>query len=624
MPTKVKPQGRGLDARLAWVSPRALLGLTAALVVAAGSVAVVAGAARQPPRSRGASLTESVAVVVSTFDINATAVGELEARRQIEIRSRLEQPTTIVDVLREGTNVKAGEVLVRLNADNIQQQIDEEMLRVETARADLAVAENAYEIQINENDSALRKAILAVELAQLGLKQWLEGEVAAMRSKNELDLDKAKRELERLSDRYQRSQTLIKRDFISRDELKRDELAFLEAQAALQTAELNRRIYESFEYPKGDKTNRSTLEEATAEVERVRRKNESQLASRNADRINQRQQLTVRESKLAKLREQLEAATLRAPSEGMVVHATSLNRDRFGGDARGTMEVGRQVTRNELLIVLPDTSEMVASVRVPESVAGRVRPGQMATIRIDALQNRTVRGEVLSVGVLAESGGFRDPNLREYTVKIRLDDSALTMGVPLRPSMRCEAEIALDRVERALAVPVQAVFTDGPVRFAYVESDDGWKRRPVRMARRSDRYVEILAGLTEGQRVLVRAPAAGEVPEAAWDKAELNAAGLDIGSDGKVVAQGRPGGGGGGGGGAGEGGASGRGGEGAGAPEGAPGSTPNRTPRGTRPAGERRAAPGGEGERPAAPGSEPARPDPPAEKPAAPGTKSGR
>ncbi|MFN0011537.1 MAG: efflux RND transporter periplasmic adaptor subunit [Phycisphaerales bacterium] len=608
----VNQQPRGRSVRRGWASPRALVGVAAALAVVAGSVAVVAGlggAAKQSPRSRGASLTESVAVVVSTFDINATAVGELEARRQIEIRSRLEQPTTIVDVLREGTTVKAGDVLVRLNADNIQQQIDEEMLRVETARADLAVAENAYEIQINENDSALRKAILAVELAQLDLKQWLEGEVAAMRSKNELDLDKAKRELERLSDRYQRSQALIKRDFISRDELKRDELAFLEAQAALQTAELNQRIYESFEYPKGEKTNRSALEEATAEVERVRRKNESQLASRNADRINQRQQLTVRESKLAKLREQLEAATLRAPSDGMVVHATSLNRDRFGGDAaRGSMEVGRQVTRNELLIVLPDTSEMVASVRVPESLAGRVRPGLPATIRIDALQNRTVRGEVLSVGVLAESGGFRDPNLREYTVKIRLDDSALAMGVPLRPSMRCEAEIALDRVERALAVPVQAVFTDGPVRFAYVEGDDGWRRKPVRMARRSDRYAEIAAGLVEGQRVLVRAPASGEVADVPWDKAELNAAGLDIGSDGKIVVPGRP-----------------AAAEGAGAPD--AGETPAGNPgggRGSRPGGQRRPS-GGEGERPATgPANPPAGPaaEPPRrEQPPAPGAK---
>ncbi len=516
----------------------AVAAVAAACVLAGlAGVAALGGAGRQTPRGGGggASLGDSVAVVLSTFDINATAVGELEARKQIEVRSQLEQPTTIVDVVREGTNVKAGEVLVRLNADSIQQQIDEEMLRVETARADLAVAENAYEIQINENDSALRKAILAVELAQLDSKQWLEGEVAARRSKLELDLDKAKRELERLSDRYQRSQALIARDFISRDELKRDELAFLEAQAALQTAELNRRIYADFEYPKGEKTKRSALEEATAEVERIRRKNESELASRNADRINKRQQLTVREGKLSKLREQLEGATLRAPSDGMVVHATSLNRDRFGGDARGSMEVGRQVTRNELLIVLPDTSEMVASVRVPESVAGRVRPGQQASVKIDALQGRSVRGRVLSVGVLAESGGFRDPNLREYTVKIRLDDAALSMGVPLRPSMRCEAEIALDRVERALAVPVQAVFTDGPIRFSYVEDGEGWRRKPVKMGRRSDRYAEIAAGLAEGDRVLVRQPAQGEVVESGWDKAELNVAGLDLNSEGKVV-----------------------------------------------------------------------------------------
>lgn len=511
------------------------MALGAAGLVLVSGTALMLGAARPTvPTSEGASTLDTAVATVMGFDITATAVGELEARRQIEIRNQLEQPTTIVEIVREGANVKAGDVVVRLNSDSLQTQIEEETLRVETARADLAVAQNAYEIQVNENDSALRKAQLDVELKELELRKWLEGEVASKRQKLDLDLDRAKRELERLSDKYQRSVGLEARGFLSRDELRKDELAFLEAQAALQTAELNRRVYEDFEFPKDQKTKMSDVEEAKAQLERTLRKNESQLASRDADRVNKRKQLELRESKVARFREQVEAATIRAPSDGLVVHATSLNRDRFGGSDRGTMEVGRQVTRNEMMIVLPDTSEMVASVRVHESLAGRVKPGQPATVKIDAFGGKVFQGQVLSIGVLAESGGWRDPNLREYTVKIALgEDSMMAL---LKPSMRCEAEVFLDRVDQALAVPIQSVFADGLVRFVYVPKGDGtFSKRPVRVGRRSERFAELAAGVREGERVLVRQPEPGEVRDEPWNAEQLAAVGLALGPDGNVM-----------------------------------------------------------------------------------------
>jgi multidrug efflux pump subunit AcrA (membrane-fusion protein) len=562
----VRPVGSG------WGGRRVRLVVLGTGLVALAGLMIAAARPIQPtptpaPASAGGTLDTAAATVMG-FDITATALGELEARRQIEIRNQLEQSTTIVEIVKEGTIAKAGDVLVRLNADSIQTQIDEEMLRVETSRAELAVAQNAYLIQVNENDSGLRKAQLNIELAELELRQWLEGEVTSKRQTLDLALDRARRELERLSDKFQRSTELEKRGFLSRDELKRDELAFLEAQAALQTAELNRRVYEEFQFPKDQKTKQSTVEEAKAELERTLRKNESQLASRDADRQNFAKQLEIREQKLAKLREQLEAATIRAPSDGLVVHATSLNRDRWGGSDRGSMEVGRQVTRNELLIVLPDTSEMVASVRVHESLAGRVRPGQPATVKIDAFGGRSLRGEVLSIGVLAESGGWRDPNLREYTVKIRLEDDAVIAS--LKPSMRCEAEVMLDRVERTLAIPLQGVFADGLVRFAYVPTGNGmFARKPVRLGKRSDRYAEVTAGLSEGERVLVRQPDPAEVLDQPWTKDALAPLGLTINDEGKVSPLPRPGGGPGGPGGAGGPGNAGR--PGGGTPQGMPG-----------------------------------------------------
>ncbi|MCA3005947.1 MAG: HlyD family efflux transporter periplasmic adaptor subunit [Phycisphaerales bacterium] len=586
-----------------------MMGLQAATPNAEGQQA---GGGQTEPAGKatnnGAPESPDIAVAsVTSFEITSTATGELEARRQIDIRNQLEQPTTIVEIVKEGTQVKAGDVLVRLNADSIQTQVDEETLRVETARAEVVVGENDVIIQQTENASLISKARLEVEVAQLELKKWEEGEVTSKRQANQLALERAIRELDRLGEKYQQSVELEKRGFLSRDELRRDEVAFLEARAALETAKLDIKVYDEFEYVRDRKVKMSAVDQARADLDKTIRKAESELASKEADLRNKREQLRLRQSKLDKLKEQLDLAVLKAPSDGLVVYATSLNRDRWGNNSEGTLDVGRQVTRNQQLIVLPDTSEMLASVRVHESLTGRMRRGQPATIRIDALGGRAVPGAVETIGVIAESGGWRDPNLREYTVKLRLDTSDTSM---LKPSMRAEATILLDKVSSALTVPLQSIFNDGLVRYVLVPEGSRFAKRPVRVGRRSDRFAEIVTGLQAGERVLLREPTPSEVVDRPWDAKQLAAVGLNMLPDGRIMPAGGPPGGRPGGGapaGAGAGGAPTAGGRPAATPaEPAGAGAPAGGPRAQRPEGgnaERRPP---AGDQPAAPAAQPA------------------
>jgi hypothetical protein len=210
--------------------------------------------------------------------------------------------------------------------------------------------------------------------------------------------------------------------------------------------------------------------------------------------------------------------------------------------------VGRKVYPQETLIVLPDTSVMVAAVKVHETLAGRIKPGMAATVKIDAYPGRVFTGEVDSIGVMAESQGrWMDPNRREYTIKIALDKPEASGGaagagsdVSLKPAMRCEATLTLGRVDDARTVPLQAVFADEAVKFVYTPQAGKYARVPVQVGRRSDTTAEITAGLDEGQRVLVREPSAGEVLRTPWDAAQLTLVGLRLGSDGKPVPVGGP------------------------------------------------------------------------------------
>lgn len=520
----------------------------AVVVVALAGAAAAIGYATlggpSAPEPQAISRTSDRAIVrASSFQITTKASGELEARNQIEIRSRLESQSTIAELAPEGKTVKAGDLLVRLNSDKIEQDILEQTLQVESARADLVAAENGYNIQVNENASLLRQAESKVTLAQLALEQWEKGEVEKSRLANKLAIERADRDLERLTDKFNRSETLLAQGFLSKNERDLDRIAFIEAKAAVEKAYKEQEIYETYKYPEEKEKNSSALIEAKAELERVKMNNEIELASKEAARTNRRKQLAVREEKLKNLETQLAAATMRAPSDGLVVYATSMSSGRgFGGDREGPLQIGRQVYPNELLMILPDTSDMMASVRVQESLAGRIRAGQVATVQVDAAGGKNFQGRVESTSVLAETGGWRDPNLREYTVKVALDQESL-QGAGLKPSMRVDASIVLGEVQQALTVPVQAVFNEGPVRFVYAEDGGKFTKVPVKMGRRSDAFAEIAAGLKEGDVVLLREPTAGEVLLRPWDKSKLELAGYTLGEDGHPVmpGMGRPG-----------------------------------------------------------------------------------
>jgi len=459
-------------------------------------------------------------VNATSFDITVTSSGELVAKEQTEIRSEVETQAAIVELVEEGTRVQKGDLLVQLNSEPIETQIDDQVLTVETARSDYITAENSLEIQKSENEAALRQARLALELARIELNKWLEGDKVKRIEELDTAIEKAERTLDRDEEKFEKAQRLYEKGFLSYDEFKTDEISFEESKANLEIARLNKRVFLEYEEGKTTRQLSSDVEEAEAELERVKRQNESRLVSKQADYSNKKRQLELREERLAKLKDDLEACTMRAPTDGLVVYATSIgDRRRRASMGDGAIEIGRNIRPNELIMILPDTSRMQASVKVHESIAGRIEQGQPANIRVEALPNATLNGTVESVGVLAESGGWRDPNLREYTVKIDINPEDQTRE--LKPAMRCETEIVLGQVNDSLATPIQSVHRDGPVSYVYTPEGARFRKTPVMLGRRSNMYVEIRKGLEAGDRVLLRQPTTGEIIKSEFDESTI-------------------------------------------------------------------------------------------------------
>lgn len=502
-------------------------------VLAVVGVGVVMTSSKDDAPAEVASGVELAEASIRSFTITTLSNGELEAKNQLEIRNKVESRSTIIEIVKEGTMAKAGDVLVRLNDEDIRNRIAESELQVIEARTNYESAVTSEKIQQSENESKLRAAESKLSIANLTYEQWEKGDVVKRRQELQLAVEKAQKNLERLTSKYDNSKTLFQREFLSKDELDRDEIAYIEAVSAMKNAELDKEVYETYQYHKDAEQKRRDVEEATAELDRVREENEINLRAKQANTINRQRQLQLREEKLNELNEQLEYCVVVAPRDGLVVYGTSVQTNSWRNQNEGGLAIGREIGNNDLLIALPDTREMTASVKVHESIAGRVRPGQSVSVKVEAI-DRTLKGVVYSVGVLAESGGWRDPNRREYTVKIDLDsDDAQSAG--LKPTMRCEARIELGRVDEVVAIPVQAVFNEGAVRYVLRPTANArFERVPVMLGRTSDTDAEIAAGLSAGDRVLLRDPMPGEVINPSlWDQASIESVGYIMGEDGK-------------------------------------------------------------------------------------------
>ena len=133
----------------------------------------------------------------------------------------------------------------------------------------------------------------------------------------------------------------------------------------------------------------------------------------------------------------------------------------------------------------------------------RVKAGQAAEIRVEAFPDLRLTGKVTRVGTLAATS----PTGRSTTSGSIWSSRSIRPTAELRPEMSIRADVIVGTRTNVLMVPVTAVFNNQGTRVVYVAGATGTEMRPVDLGESNDRMVEIVAGLREGERVSLSAPA---------------------------------------------------------------------------------------------------------------------
>jgi macrolide-specific efflux system membrane fusion protein len=195
----------------------------------------------------------------------------------------------------------------------------------------------------------------------------------------------------------------------------------------------------------------------------------------------------------------LENATMTAPRAGTIVAIAS-----EVGEPIGATSVGTSGTSG--FIILAGLNEFVVTADFAESDVVGIAPGQKVSLEFDALPDEPREGEVTHVapfGAVDPSGA----SLTTYEVTVSVPNAP----AGLRAGMTAQASITTEERLGVVAAPVTALVPTEDGFVVRVQAEDGTiSNVPVEVGIRGGYWVEIVSGLSEGDRVVTGSD--GELP----------------------------------------------------------------------------------------------------------------
>jgi len=426
-------------------------------LLAIGVVAVVGSGAALIPgaissRETGPKLTHTI--TRGDLVVSVTEQGTLESSNNTEIKCKVRGWSLVTWVIEGGTEVEAGDELVRLDTKRIEDAVSLHTTDAYTAEATLAQSE------------------ADVARAEVAIDAYLEGTYRSQSKSLQRRLAIAERNLRTARKMLDQSEKLFNLGYVTELEVQGNEFTVERAQKELDVV----------------KTEIYVLEEYTKNMELVRLNGDLTAAKSKREADKAGLELDAGRRDLAK--KELEQCVIKAPRSGLVIYPSTAEWKDTPDIAKGV-----NVRKDQTLLLMPDLSTMQVKVGIHESIIGRIKPGMTARI---TLPDKKLEGEVSSVASVARPAGWWTGNVVKYDTIIKLPSVE-----GLKPGMSAEVEVLIDRHEDVLTIPVAAVLETAEGDFCWVKTAEGAERRSLVLGDTDDSFLIVEAGVKEGDEVVL-------------------------------------------------------------------------------------------------------------------------
>ncbi len=424
------------------------------------------------------------------------ATGRVRALAQSEVGS--EAGGVVSEVLvREGDRVQQGQLVVRLQKTELEEQLNAARAAVDTALRELQqvqrdslpeeIARARAELQQAEEVGRARLEAATLRLRQLesggrqediGRAQSALAEAEARRKQAEADL--------------QRARQLYEAGALGRADVEKTETALASARASEEIARAQLVLARQPARQEEIEAARAEVQSARASLEqsvRVARAN-LQLLLRKPLREEvevARARLRQAESNVRLVEERLRQRDVLAPISGVII--------------RRNVEPGQSVLPGQSLLTIADMQKVEILMETDETNIRRLKVGQRAVLIVPAYRNQPFDGVVTQVGPEIDS--------QRGVVTVRVVPKVIPAF--LRPDMTVDVNVEVNKQNGALTVPVTALIARGSDagEAVYVVEAGKVKQKPVKVLARGEDFAAV-EGLSPDDQVVRQAIAVKE------------------------------------------------------------------------------------------------------------------
>lgn len=212
-------------------------------------------------------------------------------------------------------------------------------------------------------------------------------------------------------------------------------------------------------------------------------------------------ELEIQQARLDSTLDKLDKALIRAPHAGTVLN--------FNLNEGQVITGASSVSNGTLLMQIADITRLKVDIDLNEVDINKVKLGDPAVIRFDAIQNETFKGTVTAV----TTGAVFKNNARVFPTTISIDQ----VDTRIKPGISANISLSLEKAEDVVGVILSAVFigedkeTQQPERFVYVINDaSSMEKRTVTTGISDKQHIEIKSGLEADVTLSLVRPSKGK------------------------------------------------------------------------------------------------------------------
>ena len=440
--------------------------------------------------------------------LGITQPGTVSAKKKHRVVPQANVRSTIVWIIEENARVKKGDVVVKLDPTDLENRILDGKIELENLEKEQELALETQKLEESTQAANMKAAEDRVSKADDALRKYLRFERRQKRDSLDLNISNSQSKLDDAKETYRNYKANPETD-TDEDKQKAYKKNLANAQSSIDSAEnelenneSSRRLWKMYDDPSKLKALYNEVDQADLNMEKVKVAIQSSRARTNRSLHNYTRRIRRVRENLAQNEKFLRMMTLYAPADGIVIYG---NPDR--PHSNPDIKPGMEVWRGMILMTIPEMSDMVVNLDLPEQYRSKVKVGDRVIVTPDSMPSVKFHGTVDVIPTLPVNIIFWDSTSpKVYKSRIRFDkQSELLVN-----GMSVQIEVITNTIKDTLFIPVEAIFEDKERFYVYKQTPGGGNTEvDVKIGESNDRFVQILDGLKEDDVIYLYRPHQG-------------------------------------------------------------------------------------------------------------------